>query len=128
VGIGTNNPAAKLHVAGGAIFTGAAVLGGLTTMGATTNTALSAGTLVPTSSYVVLTSPSPVTLNAITAIADGAPPGTLLILRGTSDVNTITLNDNANTALGGTRVLGLNDTLTLVYNGDIWVEIAFANN
>lgn len=128
VGIGTNNPAAKLHVAGGAIFTGAAVLGGLTTMGATTNTALSAGTLVPTSSYVVLTSPSPVTLNAITAIADGAPPGTLLILRGTSDVNTITINDNANTALGGTRVLGLNDTLTLAYNGDIWVEIAFANN
>ena len=128
VGIGTNNPAAKLHVAGNAIFTGAAVLGGLTTMGTTTNTALSNGTLVPVSSYVVLNASSPVSLNAITAIADGAPPGTLLILRGTSDVNTVTINDNANTALGANRVLGLNDTLTLVYNGDVWVELAYANN
>jgi hypothetical protein len=128
VGIGTNIPLAKLHVAGNAIFTGPAVLGGPTTMGATTNTVLSNGAIFPASTYVVLIASAPVTLNAITAIGAGSPPGTLLILRGTSDVNTVTIPDNANTALGASRTLGLNDTLTLVYTGAIWAEIAFANN
>jgi hypothetical protein len=128
VGIGTNNPTARLHVAGTAAFTGAATLGGLTTLGATTNVPTSGVILNPASSYVVLNPASAVTLNGTTAIADGAPPGTLLILRGSSDVNTVTINDGANTALGANRVLGLNDTLTLVYNGDVWVEIAYANN
>ena len=40
----------------------------------------------------------------------------------------MTINDGANTALGANRVLGLNDSLTLFYNGDVWVEIAYANN
>jgi len=128
VGIGTNNPAAKLHVAGNAIFTGAATLGGLTTLGATTNTPTANSTLVPASSFVVLNPSTAVLLSVVTAIADGAPPGTLLILRGSSDVNTVTVNDGANTALGANRVLGVNDMLTLIYNGDLWVEIAYANN
>lgn len=38
----------------------------------------------------------------------------MLILRGSSDTNTVTVNDNANTALGDHRVLGRNDTLSLL--------------
>jgi hypothetical protein len=128
VGIGTNNPAAQLHVAGNTIFSGAATLGGSTIFGSATNVPTANAILVPTGSYMVLNPAGPVTLNTSLAIADVSAPGTLLILRGSSDVNTVTINDNANTALGANRVLGLNDTLTLVYNGDIWVEIAFANN
>ena len=52
----------------------------------------------------------------------------MLILRGSSDVNTVTINDNAGTALGANRVLGLNDTLSLVWSGSVWVEVGFVNN
>jgi hypothetical protein len=76
----------------------------------------------------VVSAGSVVTLNATTAIADSAVAGAVLILQGTSDVNTVTVPDNANTRLGGNRILGDGDTLTLIFNGTVWVEIAYANN
>ena len=39
-----------------------------------------------------------------------------MILEGTSNTNTITIVDNANTKLNGNVVLGLNETLTLMWN------------
>jgi hypothetical protein len=85
-------------------------------------------TLVPTTGFMKLTAASPVTLNATTAISSGTVPGMTLILEGTSDANTVTIPDNANTRLSSAHVLGANDTLTLLWDGSAWVETAFANN
>jgi hypothetical protein len=147
VGINTNVlvAGAAFHVAGTSRFSGAAIIsgsasidgrtsiGGLASVGVTTNVPTAGSALVPVTSCIALAPTSPVTLSPVNAIleanVDGIiPTGTLLILRGTSDVNTVTINDGANTALGANRVLGLNDSLTLFFNGDQWVEIAFANN
>lgn len=70
----------------------------------------------------------PVTLNATTAIADGEEDGQLLILIGTNDTNTVTINDAANTDLGAaTRVLALGSALMLIYNSTrtLWEEVSF---
>jgi hypothetical protein len=128
VGINTNAPLGAFHVAGASRFTGPTTLSGLTTFSVVTNVPTASSLLTPTSTCIVLSPASAVTLNATTALPDSFVPGTLVILRGTSDVNTVTINDNANTALGANRTLGLNDSLTLFYNGDVWVEMAFANN
>jgi hypothetical protein len=76
----------------------------------------------------VLNPASAVTLNATTAITAGTTAGQMLVLRGTSDVNTVTINDNAGTALGANRVLGLSDILSLMWTGSTWAEVSFANN
>lgn len=69
-----------------------------------------------------------VTLNRTTAITAGMTPRQMLVLRASSDANAVTINDNARTALGANRVLGLNDILSLVWTGSVWAEISFANN
>ncbi|MCG2713046.1 MAG: right-handed parallel beta-helix repeat-containing protein [Candidatus Omnitrophica bacterium] len=91
-------------------------------------------------SYVPLAPAAAVTLNATTAIADGKAIGDMLILEGASDANTVTIPNNANVKLsgapggsaenyGGTQaVLGLEDTLKLLWNGTDWLEIGYSNN
>lgn len=105
LGVGVTTPASTLDVNGNATTRGFNIVS------ATTNS--------PTAA---------VTLNATTAITAGTTPGQMLILRGSSDANTVTINDNAGTALGANRVLGLNDTLSLVWTGSAWAEISYANN
>jgi hypothetical protein len=51
-----------------------------------------------------------------------------LIIEGTSDTNTITILDGANTRMAGTVVLGIYDTIMFVHNGSEWVEISRTNN
>jgi uncharacterized protein (DUF2345 family) len=70
------------------------------------------------------------TSSTTTAISDGATDGQLLILIGTSNTNTATIKDNANTNLDGDRVLENQETLMLVYDGtsSTWLELSFANN
>jgi hypothetical protein len=122
VGIGTTTPASSLEV------NGSTTTRGFNIVSVTTNAPTAAATLTATSGYVVLNPATAVTLNATTAIAAGSTPGQMLILRGNSDVNTVTINDNAGTALVANRVLGLNDILSLVWTGSVWAEISFANN
>lgn len=89
------------------------------------------GSIPSASGYAKLTAVGGIarTLSASTAIADGTTPGQMLILQGSSDTGTITVPDNANTQLGAaTRVLGANDTLTLIWDGVDWIETAFTNN
>jgi hypothetical protein len=94
----------------------------------TTNIA-SGATLNPVTRYVRLASTGgAITLNAGTAISSGSGAGVIMILEGTSDANSVTIPDNANTRLGGSRILGANDTLTLLWNGADWIELSFANN
>jgi len=69
-----------------------------------------------------------VTLTSDPSITDGLV-GQQITIIGTSDTNTITITNNLGVKLGGaTRVLGINDTLTLVYDGTDWLEIGFGNN
>jgi len=103
-------------------------IAGFPIIASTTAAPANGGTLTPTSGFVRLSPASLVTLNATTAISAGAAAGQMLILEGTSDSNTVTINDNANTRLVSNRTLGANDTLTLMWDGSAWVELAFANN
>lgn len=120
VGINTNNPSAALHVAGNAIVSG------MFHLGSSTYTPTANATVPVTSSYMRLTPSSPVTLNTTTAIANGTGVGAVLILENAT-ANQVTVMNNANTRLVGSyRSLGLNYTLTLIWNGQDWVELAFA--
>ena len=79
-------------------------------------------------SYNTLAATAARTSSATTAIEDGLQAGHFLVLQGTSDVNTITIQDGANTAMAGNCILGANDTLTLIWNGTDWVEICRSAN
>ncbi len=94
-----------------------------------TTTLTNGATLTPTTGYMrIAGSGGAVTLNATTAIANGSESGLILILEGTSAGNTVTIPNSANTIIGANRTLGLNDTLTLIWNGANWVQLAFSNN
>lgn len=76
-----------------------------------------------------------VTLTATPTITVPANDGQLLLIKGTSAVNTVTLQDI--TALAGTqlklgnatRLLGLNDTILLSWDAavSLWSEVAYTN-
>lgn len=91
-----------------------------------TSTALAGGaTLTVTHpQHAIAGSGAPVTLSASTAIADGAANGQVLLLRGTSNTNTVTIPHGANTQLNGTCTLGNYDTLLLCWDGADWFELS----
>jgi hypothetical protein len=129
VGIGTNNPANTLHVNGTVRVDGHTTIGALFAMARVTVVPAGGSTLTPTSSYLLLNPAASVTLSTTSAIANGSTVGDILILEGTDDIQTVTINDAANTNLAAaTRTLGNDDTLMLVWNGSSWLEISFSNN
>jgi len=77
-----------------------------------------------------------VTLTGTPTIVAASNDGQLLILQGTSDANTVTLQDEATLPTSGlalgaaTRLLGAGDMLMLMWDSTnaLWYEIAFANN
>jgi hypothetical protein len=76
-----------------------------------------------------------VTLTSTPTVADGSD-GQFLMILGTSDTNTVTVQDQGtlagtNLELGaGTRVLGKGDILVLSFDSSdsVWYEVCFANN
>ena len=70
-----------------------------------------------------------ITLNATNSITNGAGIGQILILENFS-TNLITISDNSNVQLMGGTSYGLlqYDTLTLIWDGNDWVEITRSNN
>ena len=60
----------------------------------------------------------------------GGTAGDILILTAVSDDRTVTVRDNqGNCRLAGNCALNdSTDTLTLLYNGIVWLELARANN
>lgn len=91
-------------------------------------TVVASQTIFPHTQYLILTAASAVTLGATTSITDGYFNGQLLIIEGTSDSNTVTINDNTNTKMSANITLGVNDTITFVWNGTDWSEICRSNN
>lgn len=86
-------------------------------------TYLTGETITPTHpEHVISGNGGPVTLSGVTAIADGSKNGEILVLKGAHATNTVTILDAANTALNGPVVLGLNDKISLKWDGSDWVE------
>jgi hypothetical protein len=118
-----------LHVNGTARVDGHTTIGALFALSRVTVVLTNGSTLVPPTSYVLLDPAAAVTLNATTAIANGSTIGDVLILEGTSDSQSVTINNAANTSLAAaTRTLGNDDTLMLLWNGASWIEISFSDN
>lgn len=96
----------------------------------TTTTIANAATLTPASSlYRLSGSGGAVTLNGTTAITDGEKDGQILTIKGTSDTNTVTINDSANTSMNGNCTLGDGDVIRFFYDltSGVWVE-EYRNN
>ena len=78
----------------------------------------------------------PVTLNSTPTVPTPSTDGQILIIRGTNDTNTVTLQSevaHAGTTLkmgANTRVLGLGDQIMLVWDSStgFWYEVGFSNN
>lgn len=95
---------------------------------ASTDSLPAAGTLNPTAAeHRVQGTPGAVTLSAVTAIGDGQEDGERLSLKGTSNTNTVTILDGANTKLNGAMILGQYDYLELEWDGSDWNEVARSN-
>lgn len=88
------------------------------------------GAVAVTNSYLrVVGYLGAVVLDTDPAIADGLT-GQIIVIEGTNDSNTVTIADNCNTQLAGDAsvVLGLNDTIMLIFNGTDWLEISRSAN
>lgn len=86
-------------------------------------TAGSSITAPSTTEDLVVSAASPVTLSNTIAITNGTD-GQILRLRGTSDTNTITILNNANTTLNGSCILGLGHVIELKWDAvTFWTEV-----
>ena len=105
------------------------VIGGFTTAAEQTAEVVTEGsTIVATGTYQPISSAGAVTTSATTAIADGVVNGQILILVNENASDTIIVKNGANTHLTGDITLGNDDTLTLMWDGADWLEIATSNN
>lgn len=97
-----------------------------------------ATTVVPTATFMVLTTTSPAATIVSTAVPtfSAGTDGQWLVIKGTSSVATTTLQDNG-TLAGSTLELGaasrvISDlkVLTLIYDSTVakWVEMSYGNN
>ena len=89
------------------------------------------GTINNLSSYVrVQGSGAARTLSVDPAIENGKYSGQLIIIEGTNDTNTLTINDNVNTQnpSAAAIVLGANDTVEYIWNGADWICRNTSNN
>lgn len=92
----------------------------------TTDITPTAGSTVTVSrGHHTLSPASAVTLSASTALGDGTTDGEVVILQGTSDTNTVTILNGANTSLNGHAMLGEDQILQLRWDASAgnWVEI-----
>lgn len=109
-------------------FSNVAIQGALS-LGALTVSPSDGGTLNPSRGFLRLNPANVILLSTSTAINNGSVVGSILVLQGISQFNTVSINDNANVQLGAaTRIIGQNDTLTLIWDGTDWIEIAYVNN
>lgn len=72
---------------------------------------------------------SAINITADPQIANGTS-GQIITIIGSSDTNTLTLDDSAGLRLTGQMILGIGDNITLMYEGTIgdWIELSRSNN
>jgi len=86
------------------------------------------GAITVTKSFHKVTSPTTGTTNLITI--NGGQQSDVLVLMAFDDARTITLKDvTGNLALAGNCNLdSIRDTITLLYDNGLWVELCRSNN
>jgi hypothetical protein len=98
----------------------------------TTLTTLADGaTLTPDGTFMRLDVTDSITLNATTAIADGREDGQLLILLGNgAGSGSVTVNNSANTSLGGNRQIDTGVMLMLIWDAQsgLWRQLVFTGS
>ena len=86
-------------------------------------------TIIPLGTMQPITSTTGVTTTTSTAIGNGTTAGDLLILRNANASDTITVDGTgANVECKTDKVLGAQDTLTLIWNGADWVCLSLSDN
>lgn len=119
VGVGTTAPLTSMDIAGGL------------TIRRPANIPLVAGAnniTVGNNSYLRLSSATGVAATTVT-LSDGLVTGQMLIIEGTGILgNGFTIADNNNTNLGSDAAMNIQDSLTLIWNGSDWLEIARSTN
>lgn len=91
----------------------------------TTATLADGAELTPASSWYRLQGTSgAITLDGTTAITDGEKDGQVLVIKCTSDANSVTINDGANTDMNGNVTLLEGDVIELFWDdtSSEWVE------
>jgi len=90
---------------------------------------VTAGSIItPTGAYQPITSTAEFTASASTAVADGTVVGQLLILVNENASDVIHIPDAANTNISAQADLGNDDTITLIWDGADWLEVAQVDN
>lgn len=81
------------------------------------------------SRFMYFNTASAIDITADPQIANGTS-GQIITIIGSSDTNTLTLDDTTGLRLTGQMVLGIGDNITLFYEGTIgdWIEISRSNN
>lgn len=96
---------------------------------ATQTSLADSATISLTKSYVVVAGNSAArTMLSTTPIANGTYTGQALVIQGNDNTNTVTILNQGNVKLSGIIVLGLKDTLFLMWDGSYWVECSRSNN
>lgn len=120
IGIGETAPGANLEVNGTVAYTPSAV----------TNITAGGGITVTRALMRVQGDGGAVNITANPQIADGTD-GQMVMLKGESDTNGLTLDDGTGLSLtsGASFTLGDRDTITLIYDAidDIWIEMSRSN-
>ena len=97
------------------------------TSSAAINITAGAGITVTKALMLIQTSGGTIDIIANPQIADGTTDGQIVTLKGASDTNRVKLEDGTGLSLsdGVPVYLGLNDTITLMYdfNEDLWIEL-----
>ncbi|MBK9176695.1 MAG: hypothetical protein IPM46_10260 [Flavobacteriales bacterium] len=120
VGIGITAPATSLHV-----------LGGITAASTFVNVTANAFNYAPgNQTYVQMQSNGAPGVRQV-ILGNGLAPGQLLIVQCTSlGTNGISFLDGATMAVGGglSRSLDQDDTISFIWSGTKWIEIAYSSN
>lgn len=130
-GITVDSTAFSVTDSTGAVATASSIaVGTWLKLGSQVAVAVTAGsTITPTGTMQPLTSGSAVTTSTSEAIANGTTAGDVLILRNANASDTITIDGTGgNVECKTDKVLGAQDTLTLVWNGSDWVCLSISDN
>ena len=101
---------------------------------ATQTIAAVGNTILANASMIVLDPSSDLTLTSAPTIANGTTGQIIVLTCGNAEANTVTIQDqgtlaSSNLQLGATtRAITASKTLTLIFDGSDWLEIAYGNN